>query len=909
MSAFIVLMMVALGQFGYGKVANREDKDEEPFKPFLFGGISSLDQIAQKIGTISKAIGSDVSSQQILSTFPDSLDRTRPIGLFGFWELVEKPIGEQSLEPILLIPTKDAKALLTHFRDRWLIDQLELKDGIWNFHASFFACSAIERNEWLIVAASQDVNFKKIPLDLDKSFVPYKEKYDLFVSFLPMQCPPSLRDKMLEVLKRPIESSSPFGDQPIDVVETGAVFDREIRANVTSWLESTKECTLGAKLPETNGKLVLEFNTLIEPGSNVARDFAQLTESPSLFSKFGMERESSRTSWKLRLPKFFADYSVARYKYDAVRLKEDSDKAESELGLSSESKERIFDEVSAMIIATLESRNLDLLFFADEKQSNTIALVRAGESHRMEAILKELQKSLQTRPELGQVELNVDKHKGVAIHAIVIKTKELPNKPIMSDRTLPEEIRIGIGVSKEVVMVVTGESPVTELKKALDNTQKANYGKKNNDAFYSSEISVSKFPVGDFPFSLCAEIPKPKLNDRLVMELRSVPNGLTGRMTIELGAIDWFVNSFPTIIQNQIAAAKKTPVPPPTKSKGLVDSPTPSMPERHTPSKPSLPEQSSPSSKFKISGAKPQEAQSQNKYTEIAKFTDLTWGVLGMDFSPDGKFLAAGKIDQMVVILNIRNKSHAGSKEKLSKLRTAQECAFTPDGRKLLVGGQSGLVQVFSFVKNGMLKEIAEFSGHSSEIKCLSISDDGKFALSGDQGKKVFYWDIGTGGMVASITGFDGPVKAVHLPPKTRIAYATDGSNLVQFDLAKKAIIREMKLTDSWASGQAAAFSSNGEFVAVGDTYDIRIWNLATGEELPRLKQKEIQWAMQFTPDAQTLISGGTGKVNIWDVRDSKLRSAQFIGDFGYIKSVAISRDGKQVGVSFQNQVNVFQLK
>jgi WD40 repeat protein len=389
------------------------------------------------------------------------------------------------------------------------------------------------------------------------------------------------------------------------------------------------------------------------------------------------------------------------------------------------------------------------------------------------------------------------------------------------------------------------------------------------------------------------------MSDKLNAELRTVPNGLVGQIAIEIGAIDWLVNVMPKITENRtLSAANKRP-PRETKSNSSKAS-----------SPRSIREPSSTTSKTKLDrNNEMEEALAQNKFPEIAKFTDLRSGVQGMDFSPDGQYLAGVKMDDAIVILSLRNKTKASSKERLSKLGPLQACAFSPDGKTLVVGGFHGLAQVFSVGNNGTLKETTAFSGHSKEIKCLSISEDGKYVLSGDSARKVFCWDISSGDVLAIITGLDGPIKAVHMQPKSKIACATDGSKLVEYDLSKKKVVSEMKLTDSWSDGQAAAFSANGEYVAVGDSHDIRLWNLKSGDELPRLTQKEIQWSMQFSPDGGTLISGGNGKVNVWDVRQSKLMEVQTLNRSANIRSLAISRDGKQFAVPIENGVQVFKLK
>jgi WD40 repeat protein len=84
---------------------------------------------------------------------------------------------------------------------------------------------------------------------------------------------------------------------------------------------------------------------------------------------------------------------------------------------------------------------------------------------------------------------------------------------------------------------------------------------------------------------------------------------------------------------------------------------------------------------------------------------------------------------------------------------------------------------------------------------------------------------------------------------------------------------------------------------------------LTTGRELPPLVSDEIQWCMRFTPDGSHLISGGSGKVNLWDVRTQKRIHVQATGH-GYIKSLAVSNDGSLLAAPGSNgrNLHVFDL-
>jgi hypothetical protein len=283
----------------------------------------------------------------------------------------------------------------------------------------------------------------------------------------------------------------------------------------------------------------------------------------------------------------------------------------------------------------------------------------------------------------------------------------------------------------------------------------------------------------------------------------------------------------------------------------------------------------------------------QGQSTEVARFSNLGWGVDSIAFSPNGKLLAAGKTDRAILMFDLENKSQASSLEKLELLQSIKRCSFSANGSRLVAAGSSGQITIYSVSDAGMLKETGQFAGHSEEVTCLALSQDGKFAISGGQDKKARYWEVESGRELATLPALTGPVKAVHLSRNGRTAQVTDGAALVEFDVNKRDIKRQRALTQSWASGQAAAFSADGEFVAVGDSSNIRVWKTGTGQELPPLVSKEIQWSIAFTPDGSRLISGSAGKVNIWDVHKQQRLATQATAGTYYVQTLAVSADGK----------------
>jgi WD40 repeat protein len=299
-----------------------------------------------------------------------------------------------------------------------------------------------------------------------------------------------------------------------------------------------------------------------------------------------------------------------------------------------------------------------------------------------------------------------------------------------------------------------------------------------------------------------------------------------------------------------------------------------------------------------------------SKPSEIRRIEELGWGVKSLAFSPSGGQLAAGKSDDAILMFDVDSKAKLDGTERLDSMGNISACQFSPNGSHLLAGGYRGTIQVYDVTKEGRIKLAGQFAGHSKEITEIAISLDSKRALSGSTEEKVRYWQIDTGRELGAWGGFDGKIKACYISANGKTGMATDGATLLLIDLTKLEVTKKMKLTSSWASGQCAAFSPDGELVAVGDSYAMRVWEIATNKELPKLEDKEIQWSACFTPDGKRLVTGASGVVNVWDVRKTQRLSALPCPS-GYIHSVVASPDNKHAAAGtgpISNNISVFRL-
>ena len=286
---------------------------------------------------------------------------------------------------------------------------------------------------------------------------------------------------------------------------------------------------------------------------------------------------------------------------------------------------------------------------------------------------------------------------------------------------------------------------------------------------------------------------------------------------------------------------------------------------------------------------------------KVAEFNDLGWGFNSVAVDPESRFLVGGHSGDLTV-MDIKNQSTVAKVEDMKILNRISAVRYSDNGAQLFVGGTSGQVLIFNVNRRGQLKPAGQFSGHSNDVTRIAVSADGKFALTGGDGKKVRYWNVASGKEITQLAGFEGKVKAVNISPDGKRIQATDGAVFLEYDLDKEEIIQQRPLTRSWAAGQAATISKDGSLVAAGDSYDIIVWETTTGKKIATLEDQEIQWSMTFSPDNKRLLSGGSGKINIWDFAVNQRTHAQPTGG-SYVKGIAMSADGK----TFANTANTRQ--
>jgi WD40 repeat protein len=209
----------------------------------------------------------------------------------------------------------------------------------------------------------------------------------------------------------------------------------------------------------------------------------------------------------------------------------------------------------------------------------------------------------------------------------------------------------------------------------------------------------------------------------------------------------------------------------------------------------------------------------------------------------------------------------AGTLVKLRLLRSSRERTITATlGARpgALAAGVEKLPQL-----------VLDTGGHTSNVRGLAFTPDGRQLVSASQDKTVRVWDVDTGKTVRIIRGETGP--------------------------------------GSWGTIYAMALSPDGRWLAVGgflrDESDaaaaaaVRLYDFASGRLEALLKGHDnVIWALAFSADSKRLISGSFDKTAIvWDLAPRR-QLLRLSGHTGQIKAVTFSHDGEQIVTGSDDQ-------
>ena len=190
---------------------------------------------------------------------------------------------------------------------------------------------------------------------------------------------------------------------------------------------------------------------------------------------------------------------------------------------------------------------------------------------------------------------------------------------------------------------------------------------------------------------------------------------------------------------------------------------------------------------------------------------------------------------------------------------------------------------------------VRTLTGHQHWVGAVSITPDGRHAVSGSDDSTLKLWDLATGQPRLTLNGHAGPIYAVAVLRDGQRALSGSSDGTVMLWEIMTGQIRRV-LARHEGPVFALAITPDERHVLSASIDDVlRLWDLGTGELRGSFACPEGPvYALVITPDGYHALSGGAnGNISIWDLRIGQLRQT-IVGHEGPVYALAITPDSRQ---------------
>jgi serine/threonine protein kinase len=277
------------------------------------------------------------------------------------------------------------------------------------------------------------------------------------------------------------------------------------------------------------------------------------------------------------------------------------------------------------------------------------------------------------------------------------------------------------------------------------------------------------------------------------------------------------------------------------------------------------------------------------EFKEIRRMIGHADAALSVRFAPDGRHLASGGKDGMLLYWDVETGQIVRRFPKHPQ--EIRSIAFSPASDH--IASASGFTVRLYDVRG---QELRRFSGHSGSIKCLAFSADGKRLITGSDDKTIRLWDVSTGREIQRFSRHTAGITALAFrADTTQFASASRDQTVRLWDLRSGL---EVGTLDAHAGTVLdIAVSPDGRSLASAhfDTI-LRVWNIENGSEQGRcIGHKQMVSALAFTPDGKRLLSAGQDQtLRLWDLATFTELSCAVLHSAG-IHAQSVSPDGGRI--------------
>jgi WD40 repeat protein/serine/threonine protein kinase len=273
-------------------------------------------------------------------------------------------------------------------------------------------------------------------------------------------------------------------------------------------------------------------------------------------------------------------------------------------------------------------------------------------------------------------------------------------------------------------------------------------------------------------------------------------------------------------------------------------------------------------------------------------------------FSPDGTHLVTASDDRTartwesatgrpLLVLT----GHAGG---------VSSAVFSPDGRRVLTAAADRTARVWDAVTG---KELLVLRGHTDMVRVAAYGLDGRRVVTTSADHTGRAWDAETGKEMASAAEVEErKAPEVSADGRRWLTYRSfTGTTVRLWDLETGKELLTLRVPGGHL--QSAALSPDGDrIVTAAEDGAVRVWEAATGKELPGFRPLQGVSSAVFSPDGRQLLTTENDSARLLDAATGRELSTVF-ARAGRVLSVAFAPGGRRVLATFmRDTVSIWDL-
>jgi WD40 repeat protein len=326
---------------------------------------------------------------------------------------------------------------------------------------------------------------------------------------------------------------------------------------------------------------------------------------------------------------------------------------------------------------------------------------------------------------------------------------------------------------------------------------------------------------------------------------------------------------------------------------------------------------------------------------EVAALEGQKGGVTALTFSPDGESLYAADKGGNIILWDV-DTWEVEEKFPTARGRVPRTLFFSSDGRWLAALNTDWTVSAWDAessgeeaLRVGLVKVLqAAFLPGRTELAILTqnrevrlwdleLEPTGQALMPIWFGDDIYDFDLSPDGKTLATLSFDEPVQlwdistSVGIPSLRDIntfAFSPDGKTIATMGgygstltLRNTRTLQPIWELDMHWEDQCFTFSPDGKLLAVCALNQVRVLDVARGEEQKRFEWKGEKFnSIAFSPDGSVLATGESrGTLRVWDF-DTGKELTTLVGGDTYVRFLAFSSDGDVLAFGMGGNVKLW---